>query len=153
MRMLCQRVERFSPQLLTFVAGSRMNASHNAAERSLRPTAVSRKISGGTRSEQASETKSIMASLFGSLRLQGRNPYLALNSLLSNPYVPQSEQYRFLAPLLGDRGLGSLAAVPETLLFLRRPDVPEHDIERKIVPNLQEGRAYQGSPRSGDVPK
>ena len=85
MRMLCQRVERFSPQLFTFVADPRMNASHNAAERILRPTAVSRKISGGTRSEQASETKSIMASLFGSLRLQGRNPYLALNSLLSKP--------------------------------------------------------------------
>ena len=60
MRMLCQRVERFSPQLFTFVADPRMNASHNAAERILRPTAVSRKISGGTRSEQASETKSIM---------------------------------------------------------------------------------------------
>ena len=85
MRMPCQRKERFSPQLLTFVADPRMNASHNAAERILRPTAVSRKISGGTRSEQASETKSIMASLFGPLRLQGRNPYLALNSLLSKP--------------------------------------------------------------------
>ena len=85
MRMLCRRVERFSPQLFTFVADPRMNADDNAAERSLRPTAVSRKISGGTRPGQGSETKSIVGSLFGAFRLQGHNLYLALNSLLSKP--------------------------------------------------------------------
>ena len=42
-------------------------------------------ISGGTRSEQGSETKSIMASLFGTWRLQERNPYHALHSILSKP--------------------------------------------------------------------
>ena len=85
MRVLCQRVERFLPELFAFVADPRVNAYNNAAERCLRPSMVSRKISGGTRSEQGSETKSIMASLFGTCRLQGRNPYLALNSLLSKP--------------------------------------------------------------------
>ena len=45
---------------------------------------VSRKISGGTRSERGSETKSILASLFGTWRLQERNPYQALQSILSN---------------------------------------------------------------------
>ena len=85
MRVLCQRVERFLPELFTFVAEPRASADNNAAERSLRPPVVSRKISGGTRSEQGSETKSILASLFGTWRLQERNPYLALQSILSKP--------------------------------------------------------------------
>ena len=85
MRVLCQRVERFLPELFTFVAEPRASADNNAAERRLRPPVVSRKISGGTRSEQGSETKSILASLFGTWRLQGRNPYHSLNSLLSKP--------------------------------------------------------------------
>ena len=85
MRVLCQRVERFLPELFTFVAEPRADADNNAAERSLRPPVVSRKISGGTRSEQGSETKSILASLFGTWRLQERNPYHALKSILSQP--------------------------------------------------------------------
>ena len=83
MRVLCQRVERFLPELFTFVAEPRASADNNAAERSLRPTVVSRKISGGTRSPEGSNTKSILASLFGTWRLRGRNPYQALNSILS----------------------------------------------------------------------
>ena len=77
MRVLCQRVERFLPELFTFVAEPQASADNNAAERSLRPPVVSRKISSGTRSEQGSETKSILASLFGTWRLQERNPYLS----------------------------------------------------------------------------
>ena len=83
MRVLCQRVERFLPELFTFVAEPRASADNNAAERSLRPPVVSRKISGRTRSERGSETKSILASLFGTWRLQERNPYQALQSILS----------------------------------------------------------------------
>ena len=85
MRILCQRVERFLPELFTFIVEPRAGADNNPAERSLRPPVVSRKISGGTRSQQGSETKSILASLFGTWRLQGLDPYRALNSLLSQP--------------------------------------------------------------------
>ena len=85
MRILCQRVERFLPELFTFIVEPRAGADNNPAERSLRPPVVSRKISGGTRSRQGSETKTILASLFGTWRLQGRNPYHALNSILSQP--------------------------------------------------------------------
>ena len=85
MRVLCQRVERFLPELFTFVAEPQSAADNNAAERSLRPPVVSRKISGGTRSGQGSDTKSILTSLFGTWRLQERNPYRALQSILSKP--------------------------------------------------------------------
>ena len=87
MRVLCQRVERFLPELFTFIAEPQASADNNAAERSLRPPVVSRKISGGPRSEQGSETKSILASLFGTWRLQERNPYQALQSILSKPHL------------------------------------------------------------------
>ena len=87
MSVLCQRVERFLPELFTFVAEPRAKADNNAAERSLRPTVVSRKISGGTRSPEGSNTKSVLASLFGTWRLWGRNPYQALNSILAQPQL------------------------------------------------------------------
>ena len=41
MRVLCQRVERFLPELFTFTADPRAAADNNAAERSLPPTVVS----------------------------------------------------------------------------------------------------------------
>jgi len=85
MSVLCQRVQRFLPELFTFVAQPQVTADNNAAERSLRPPVVSRKVSGGTRSPQGSESKSVLASLFGTWRLQGRNPYQALRHTLTQP--------------------------------------------------------------------
>ena len=87
MSVLCQRVERFLPELFTFVAEPRAKADNHAAERSLRPTVVSRKISDGTRSPEGSNTKSVLASLFGTWRLRGRNPHQALNSILAQPQL------------------------------------------------------------------
>ena len=84
MKVLCQRVERFLLELFTFIAEPLASADNNAAESSLRPPVVSRKISGGTRSGQGSETKSILASLFGTWRLRGQNPYHALHPILTN---------------------------------------------------------------------
>jgi transposase len=72
---LCERVERFLPELFVFVAEPRVPSDNNAAERSVRHLVVSRKISGGTRSDRGSETKSILASLFGTWRLQGLDFY------------------------------------------------------------------------------
>jgi len=85
MSVLCQRVERFLPELFTFVAQPQVAADNNAAERSLRPPVVSRKVSGGTRSQQGSETKSILASLFGTWRLHDRDPYQAVRQVLTTP--------------------------------------------------------------------
>jgi len=73
------------PELFTFVADPRVPADNNGAERSLGPPVVSRKISGGTRSPRGSETKSVLASLFGTLRLQGRDPYQAVRQTLTGP--------------------------------------------------------------------
>lgn len=80
---LCERIERFLPELFVFVADPRVPADNNAAERSVREIVVSRKISGGTRSEKGSEAKSILASLFGTWRLQGQDFYQSCWNLLA----------------------------------------------------------------------
>lgn len=80
---LCERIERFLPELFVFVADPRVPSDNNAAERSVRHVVVSRKISGGTRSETGSETKSILASLFGTWRLQGLDFYQCCWNLLA----------------------------------------------------------------------
>ena len=80
---LCERIERFLPELFVFVADPRVPSDNNAAERSVREVVVSRKISGGTRSEKGSEAKGILASLFGTWRLQGQDFYQCCLSLLA----------------------------------------------------------------------
>ena len=86
-RVLCKRCHGFIRQLFLFVVDLRVPPDNNAAERAIRPLAVSRKISGGTRSARGSETKSILASLFGTWRLQGLNPFTACSKLLASPQI------------------------------------------------------------------
>ena len=57
------------------------------AERSLRHLVISRKVSGGTRSEQGTESKMTLASIFGTWRAQGLNPLAACRQLLTSPQV------------------------------------------------------------------
>jgi hypothetical protein len=62
-------------------------ATNNAAERSPRHLVVARKISGGTRSSLGTATRMTLASLFGTWRAQGINPYRESLSLLASPQV------------------------------------------------------------------
>jgi transposase len=81
---LCERVERFLPELFVFVAVPGVPAHNNLAERSVRPLVVARKISGGTRSPKGSQTRMGLASLFGTWAAQTLNPFLqCLDALTS----------------------------------------------------------------------
>ena len=82
---LCRRIER--KELFVFVAEPAVPSDNNAAERSLRHLVISRKISGGTRSEQGTESKMTLASLFGTWRAQGLNPLAACRQLLVSPLL------------------------------------------------------------------
>jgi len=84
---LCARMLRHLESLFVFVTEPDVPATNNAAERSLRPRVVSRKISGGTRSARGTATKMALASRFGTWRLQGRNPFDACQHLLASPQV------------------------------------------------------------------
>jgi len=84
-RVLCERVERFLPELFVFVADPRVPSDNNAAERALRPVVIARKISGGTRTDQGSTTKGTLASAFGTWIARGLNPFTACLALLTTP--------------------------------------------------------------------
>ena len=84
---LCRRIERHLKELFVFVAEPDVPADNNAAERSLRHLVISRKISGGTRSEQGTQSKMTLASLFGTWRAQGLNPLAACCQLLISPQL------------------------------------------------------------------
>jgi transposase len=84
MHTLCERVERFLPELFVFVAYPGVPSHNNLAERSVRPLVITRKISGGTRSPQGSQTRMGLASLFGTWMAQGLNPFFQCLSVLSS---------------------------------------------------------------------
>lgn len=81
--LLSARIARYLGELLTFVREPDVPPDNNAAERSLRHLVTSRKISGGSRSPEGTSTKMALATLFGTWRAQGSNPYLACRQLLS----------------------------------------------------------------------
>jgi len=80
---LCERVERFLPELFVFVALPGVPPHNHLAERSVRPLVIARKISGGTRSPRGSETRMALASLFGTWMAQGLNPFRQCLALLT----------------------------------------------------------------------
>lgn len=75
MTTLCKRIDRFIDELFLFVADPTVPSDNNPAERSLRHSVIARKISGGTRSAKGSNTKMVLASLFGTWKLQQKNPF------------------------------------------------------------------------------
>ena len=84
---LCRRMENQIKELFVFVVEPGAPPDNNAAERSLRPVVISRKVSGGTRSGQGTQTKMTLASLFGTWRAQGLNTLTACRQLLTSPQV------------------------------------------------------------------
>ena len=84
---LCRRIERHIKELFVFVAEPDVPPDNNAAERSLRHVVISRKVSGGTRSEQGTESKMALASLFGTWRARGLNPLDACPSVARFPSI------------------------------------------------------------------
>ena len=80
--MLCRRIQKYLPELFTFVLDPALSSTNNAAERSVRPVVCQRKISGGTRSPAGTRTFTTLATLFGTWRARGLDPLVACRSLL-----------------------------------------------------------------------
>jgi len=83
MSTLAARAISFLSEMFVFIRFEGISSDNNAAERVLRHTVVSRKISGGTRSAKGSMTKAILSSLFNTWRLQGKNPFTQCQLLLA----------------------------------------------------------------------
>jgi transposase len=82
---LCRRVRRYAKEFFVFVGEQGVPADNNLAERSLRHLVTCRKISGGTRSDAGTDTKMALATVFGTWRAQGLNPFHECRSLLISP--------------------------------------------------------------------
>ena len=79
---LCQRVLRHESELFEFVRQAQVEATNNRAERAIRPLAVARKISGGTRSSAGSTTRMRLQTLFSTWAAQGGDPLQACREML-----------------------------------------------------------------------
>ncbi len=82
---LAKRLRKYLDELFTFVRDPLVPATNNAAERSLRPLVVARKISGGTRSGTGSTIRMTLYSLCATARLQGQDPAAVCQQLLLAP--------------------------------------------------------------------
>ena len=83
MHTLCERVERFLPELFVFVARPEVPSDNNLAERSVRPLVIARKISGGSRSPTGSSTRMARFSCFGTWAALGLNPFVQCLALFA----------------------------------------------------------------------
>jgi transposase len=79
---LCRRLQKYLPELFTFVGEPAVPSTNNAAERSVRPVVIQRKISGGTRSAAGTRTFCTLATLFGTWRVRNLDPLVACRQLL-----------------------------------------------------------------------
>lgn len=85
---LSKRLLLHQDSLFQFVLQEGLSADNNLAERSIRPMVVMRKVSGGPQSERGSRTRMTLASLFGTWRAKGLNPFSQCLTLLSSPATP-----------------------------------------------------------------
>ena len=87
-RVLAERIERHLGELFTFVQYLGCPSGNNAAERAIRPAVIARKVSGGTRSENGSKTRTTLMSVFGTWTLQGKDVLRACNDMIVESQMP-----------------------------------------------------------------
>ncbi len=85
---LAKRLLRHQDELFQFVLVPGLAADNNLAERSIRPLVIMRKISGGTRSPEGSQTRLTLASLLGTWAARQLNPFLECLAALQPPAAP-----------------------------------------------------------------
>ena len=80
--VLAQRLDRYASELFCFVEYPNVPSHNNAAERAIRPAVIARKICGGTRSEQGSNTFTALSSMFSTWKLQNKDLWQACQQIL-----------------------------------------------------------------------
>jgi len=69
--VLAARIRRYIKELFSFVRDPAVPPTNNAAERSIRPLVIARKISGGPRSAAGSRDRMVLASVLGTAQIRG----------------------------------------------------------------------------------
>lgn len=86
---LAKRLLRHEDELLQFVLVEGLSAHNNLAERSIRPLVVVRKISGGSRSAEGTQTRMALASVFETWQARHLNPFEECLKVLHQTPLPQ----------------------------------------------------------------
>jgi transposase len=81
-RRLAQRLHGASEEMLMFVEVAAVEPTNNRAEREIRPAVQMRKASYGSMSERGAVTRSVLMSVFRTLKLRGLDPLKALGDAL-----------------------------------------------------------------------
>ena len=82
---LAKRLLRHQDELFQFIMVPGLPADNNLAERSIRPLVILRKISGGTRSAEGTQTRLTLASLLHTWAARNLNPFLECYAALRQP--------------------------------------------------------------------
>jgi len=82
---LAKRLLRPQDELFQFVLIPGVPATNNLAERSIRPLVIMRKISGGSRSPEGTQTRLTLASLLHTWAARNLNPFLECYAALQHP--------------------------------------------------------------------
>jgi transposase len=85
---LAKRLLRHQGELFTFVVVASVAPDKNEAERVIRPFVITRKVRGGSRSQQGTQTRMTLASLVQTWLAQGLNPLDEVRRLFQSP-LPQ----------------------------------------------------------------
>jgi transposase len=78
-----KRMRRHQKELTAFLHEKNLDGTNNAAERSLRPAVVARKISGGSRSQNGAEAWAVLSSLVRTAGQQGKHLLDTIKSMLT----------------------------------------------------------------------
>ena len=81
-RRLHKRLVRHSPELTRFLWEEKLDGTNNAAERALRPAVVMRKITGGSRNQEAANAWAKLASLVRTADQKGLGVFDAAKKLI-----------------------------------------------------------------------
>lgn len=82
-RVLAERILKRIHGLFVFVQRPEVPSHNNAAERSVRPLVVLRKVSGGTRSDVGSNTVAVLMSLFQTWHVRNQDALLNCQQMLT----------------------------------------------------------------------
>jgi len=77
-----KRLIRHKNELFTFLSHPEVEPTNNFAERQLRPSVISRKLSFGNKTKEGANRHAVMMSLIQTAKLQGKNPKDLLFSLI-----------------------------------------------------------------------
>jgi len=85
---LQKRYRNHRQHLFVFLYRDDVSPTNNVSERTLRPSVIHRKVTGGFRSQWGADAYAALASVIATAALKGVNAFDALQCLIGKPALP-----------------------------------------------------------------